>query len=97
VILLINGAQITLHGVQEMLTEIVHPGALSSRTQIDEDLTEMREQLQKQLNRLRELRLKKIEEPGLQISSNLRLDLDSLQGQNHSMAQKMRIYKMLMP
>jgi hypothetical protein len=89
--------QITLHGVQEMLTEIVQPGALNSRTQIDEDLTEMKEQLQKQLSRLRELRLKKIEEPGLQISSDLLMNSDSLQTvQIHSMAQKMRIYTMRM-
>ena len=47
-----------------MLTEIVHPGALDTRAQIEEDLTEMKEQLQKQLTRLRELRLKKLEEPG---------------------------------
>ena len=53
-----------------MLTEIIHPGVLSSRTQIDEDLTEMREQLRKQVNRLRELRLKKNQEPGLPISPN---------------------------
>ncbi|KAF9262678.1 pol II transcription elongation factor [Marasmius fiardii PR-910] len=47
----------------ELLTEIIHPGALESRAQIAEDVSEMREQLKKQLNRIRELRIKKIEEP----------------------------------
>lgn len=46
------------------MEEIVHPGALDARTQIAEDLKEMREQLRKQVNRLRDLRVKKIEEPG---------------------------------
>jgi len=48
----------------ELVTEIVHPGALESRAQIAEDVSEMREQLRKQINRIRELRIKKIEEPG---------------------------------
>lgn len=47
-----------------MLEEIVHPGALDSRAQIAEDLHEMKEQLRKQVARLRELRIKKVEEPG---------------------------------
>ena len=43
----------------------MYPGALDSRTQIAEDLNEMREQLRKQLARIRELRVKKVEEPGV--------------------------------
>ncbi|KAF7791354.1 hypothetical protein EIP86_002368 [Pleurotus ostreatoroseus] len=54
---------ITLRSLPELLEEIVYPGALDSRTQIAEDLNEMREQLRKQLARIRELRVKKVEEP----------------------------------
>lgn len=50
------------------MTEIIHPGALDSRAQITDDVGEMREQLRKQLNRIRELRIKKIIEPGEIIS-----------------------------
>ncbi|TFK65584.1 IkappaB kinase complex, IKAP component [Pluteus cervinus] len=46
-----------------LLEEIIHPGALDSRAQIAEDLREMQEQLDKQRSRLRELRVKKVEEP----------------------------------
>ncbi|KAK7052844.1 putative elongator complex protein 1 [Paramarasmius palmivorus] len=53
----------TLKRKPELLEEIIYPGALDSRTQIAEDVSEMREQLRKQLNRIRELRVKKIEEP----------------------------------
>ena len=42
----------------------MHPASLQSRAQISEDLTEMREQLRKQVIRLRELRIRKVEEPG---------------------------------
>ena len=64
-----NGAdfvtfQITLHGVPDLVLEILHPASLDSRTQISEDLEEMWTQLRKQVARLRELRVKKIEEPG---------------------------------
>lgn len=54
----------TLHANPALLTEIVYPAALDSRVQIAEDLGEMREQLRKQLARVRELRVKKVEEPG---------------------------------
>ncbi|KAF9529755.1 Elongator complex protein 1 [Crepidotus variabilis] len=54
---------ISLNSVPELLEDIVHPAALESRTQIGEDIGEMREQLRKQVKRLRELRIKKIEEP----------------------------------
>jgi len=56
--------QIALHGQPELLEEIIDPAVLEARAQIAEDLTEMREQLQKQVARLRELRIKKLEEPG---------------------------------
>ncbi|KAJ7198481.1 pol II transcription elongation factor [Mycena pura] len=54
---------VTLTGIQELLTDIIHPGALESRAQISEDVDEMREQLRKQLQRIRELRVKKVDEP----------------------------------
>ena len=43
---------------------IIHPGALESCAQILEDLSECKAQLVKQVNRLCELRIKKVEEPG---------------------------------
>ena len=46
------------------MEEIVHPGALECRARIGEDIQEMSEQLQKQLARIRELRVRKGEEPG---------------------------------
>jgi hypothetical protein len=59
--------QITLNEHYELLEEIIDPAVLEARNQITEDLTEMHEQLQKQVARLRELRIKKVEEPGLLI------------------------------
>ena len=56
--------QITFNEHHELLEEIIDPATLEARNQITEDLTEMREQLQKQFARLRELRIKKVEEPG---------------------------------
>ncbi|KAF9494179.1 Elongator complex protein 1 [Pleurotus eryngii] len=53
----------SLHGRPELVKDVVHPGALESRSQLSDDLTEMRDQLRKQLNRIRELRIKKQEEP----------------------------------
>jgi elongator complex protein 1 len=50
--------------VPELLEDVVHPALLESREQIAEDITEMKEQIRKQLVRLRELRIKKNEEPG---------------------------------
>ena len=47
-----------------LLEEIVYPGTLECRARIAEELGEMREQLRKQLNRIRELRVRKVEEPG---------------------------------
>ncbi|KIP09060.1 hypothetical protein PHLGIDRAFT_68294 [Phlebiopsis gigantea 11061_1 CR5-6] len=54
---------ITLNARSDLLEEIVYPGALESRAQVAEELGEMREQLRKQLARVRELRVKKMEEP----------------------------------
>ncbi|THV06651.1 pol II transcription elongation factor [Dendrothele bispora CBS 962.96] len=54
---------ITLNHVPELLEDVIHPGALESRAQISEDLSEMKEQIRKQLNRIRELRVKKVEDP----------------------------------
>ncbi|KII95516.1 hypothetical protein PLICRDRAFT_96071 [Plicaturopsis crispa FD-325 SS-3] len=52
-----------LHAAPEMLTDIIHPGALESCTQLVEEIGEMRDQLRKQVQRLRELRVKRAEEP----------------------------------
>lgn len=65
------GPQIALHEHNELLEEIIDPAVLEARSQIAEDLTEMREQLQKQVARLRELRIKKAEEPGTPVISAL--------------------------
>ncbi|KAI5122330.1 hypothetical protein M0805_002497 [Coniferiporia weirii] len=54
---------IALHKEPSLITEIIHPAAFDSRNQISEDIEEMRGQLQKQVERLKELRVKKIEEP----------------------------------
>ncbi|KAJ7750119.1 pol II transcription elongation factor [Mycena maculata] len=53
----------TLTDFQALLTDVIHPGALESRAQISEDIGEMREQLRKQLQRIRQLRVKKAAEP----------------------------------
>ncbi|KAH9915816.1 IKI3 family-domain-containing protein [Fomitopsis serialis] len=54
---------IALRSHPELLVDIVYPGGLECRAQLAEDLREMREQLRKQVARLRELRVRKIEEP----------------------------------
>lgn len=59
-----SSSQIALHGLPSLLTDIVYPAALDARHQISEDLDEMRAQLLKQVDRIRELRVKKAEEPG---------------------------------
>ncbi|EIN06431.1 IkappaB kinase complex IKAP component [Punctularia strigosozonata HHB-11173 SS5] len=70
VIALVNGNHIsearrviTLKREPDLLEEIVHPGVLECSAQVMEDINEMRDQLRKQLNRIRELRIKKVEEP----------------------------------
>lgn len=45
----------------------MYPAALESKAQFTEEITEMREQIRKQISRLRELRIKKVEEPGMSI------------------------------
>ncbi|KZT27113.1 IkappaB kinase complex IKAP component [Neolentinus lepideus HHB14362 ss-1] len=54
---------ISLRKVPDLLTELIHPAILESRNQISEDIGEMKEQLRKQLQRIRELRIRKVEEP----------------------------------
>ncbi|TCD69585.1 hypothetical protein EIP91_007007 [Steccherinum ochraceum] len=54
---------IALHTLPELLEEIVYPGALDTRAQIAEEIGEMKDQLRKQVERLKELRIKKVEEP----------------------------------
>ncbi|GLB37914.1 hypothetical protein LshimejAT787_0409650 [Lyophyllum shimeji] len=52
-----------LNAKPELVEDIIHPAALESCAQIVEDINECRDQLRKQLNRIRELRIRKIEEP----------------------------------
>ncbi|KAJ7478610.1 pol II transcription elongation factor [Mycena galericulata] len=54
---------VTLTESPTLMTDIIYPGALESRAQISEDISEMQDQLRKQLQRIRELRVKKAEEP----------------------------------
>ncbi|KAF8845970.1 pol II transcription elongation factor [Paxillus ammoniavirescens] len=54
---------VSLHSKPELLEDVILPGAFESRSQLADDLTEMREQLHKQVSRLKELRVKKVEEP----------------------------------
>lgn len=61
---LIHSCKITLHAKPELIDQVLLPCALDCRTQIGDDINEMREQLRKQAVRLTELRIKKVEEPG---------------------------------
>ncbi|KAG1835906.1 pol II transcription elongation factor [Suillus subalutaceus] len=54
---------ITLHAKPELVDQLLLPCALDCRAQIGDDINEMREQLCKQVARLTELRIKKVEEP----------------------------------
>lgn len=54
---------ITLHGNPELVDQVLLPCAMDYRAQIGDDINEMREQLRKQVARLIELRIKKVEEP----------------------------------
>ncbi|KAG6918878.1 hypothetical protein DXG01_010942 [Tephrocybe rancida] len=54
---------IALQSKPELIEDVVHPAALDSCAQIVEDTNECKEQLRKQLNRVRELRIRKVEEP----------------------------------
>lgn len=46
------------------MQEIIHPGALETKSQLDDDLGEIKSQLAKQSARIRELRVKKADQPG---------------------------------
>lgn len=59
-----RNTKITLHSVPDFVMDIIYPGALESCAQLVEDIHEMTEQLCKQVQRLRELRVRKVEEPG---------------------------------
>ncbi|KAG1716214.1 hypothetical protein ID866_954 [Astraeus odoratus] len=54
---------VVLSGKQQLLQDVIMPAALEMKGQLSEDLNEMREQIRKQVVRLRELRVKKIQEP----------------------------------
>ncbi|KAG1738258.1 pol II transcription elongation factor [Suillus lakei] len=54
---------VTLHARPELMDQLLLPCALDCRAQIGDDINEMREQLRKQIARLTELRIKKVEEP----------------------------------
>ncbi|KAH9910699.1 IkappaB kinase complex IKAP component [Amylocystis lapponica] len=66
---------ITLHKRPELLEEFVHPGALESAAQIEEELGEMRIQLRKQAERLQELHMRKVEQPGASFLDVLSVDI----------------------
>lgn len=67
---------------------MVYPATLDTRVQIAEDLEEMRSQLHKQVNRLRELRVKKEEEPGMCLKYHVERVLTILRWQMHFMVSK---------
>ncbi|KAF8058697.1 pol II transcription elongation factor [Lyophyllum atratum] len=52
-----------LHSKPELVEDVIHPAALESCAQVVEDVNECKEQLRKQLSRIRELRIRKVEEP----------------------------------
>lgn len=68
-----------MRGKTELVEEIIFPSLLDSRAQITEDIQEMQSQLSKQTDRIRELRIKKIEEPG-KFSVDLLNDYQLLNG-----------------
>lgn len=53
-----------MHSPSELFEDVILPGALETRSQLADDLAEMRDQLRKQIARLQELRVKKVEQPG---------------------------------
>ncbi|KIM63897.1 hypothetical protein SCLCIDRAFT_1213692 [Scleroderma citrinum Foug A] len=55
---------ISLRAIPQLLEDVVVPGTLEMKAQSSEDLSEMREQLSKQVARVKELRIKKALEPG---------------------------------
>lgn len=56
--------------MSELFEDVIHPGALETRSQLADDVAEMRDQLHKQMARLQELRVKKAEEPGTPFPRN---------------------------
>ena len=60
-------AQASLHAIPELTEEIIHPGALETKSQLVEDLGEIKSQLSKQVARVQELRVKKVEQPGMEL------------------------------
>lgn len=84
--------QTSLHRRPGLVKDVIHPGALESRSQLSDDLSEMREQLRKQLNRIHELRVKKQEEPGALANCVLHIFfLELTVAQTHFMASKIAI------
>ncbi|KAN0081459.1 IKI3 family domain containing protein [Tylopilus felleus] len=70
VIALVQGSElsearriVSFHSAPELFEDVILPGALEIRSQLADDLTEMRDQLCKQVARLQELRIKKAEQP----------------------------------
>lgn len=56
--------KIMLKNSPHLLVEVLHPAAFESCAQITEDLAELKEQFRKQLSRMRELRVLKVEGHG---------------------------------
>ncbi|KAF8554834.1 pol II transcription elongation factor [Imleria badia] len=54
---------VSLHSTPGLFEDVILPGALEIRSQLADDLTEMRDQLHKQIARMQELRIKKAEQP----------------------------------
>ncbi|KAF9237879.1 pol II transcription elongation factor [Melanogaster broomeanus] len=54
---------VSLYAKPELLEDVILPGAFDIRSQLADDLAEIRDHLHKQVARLAELRLKKAEEP----------------------------------
>lgn len=86
-----NIVQTTIHSLPELVTEIIHPGALESSSQISEEINEMLAQLRKQVQRIQELRVRKLEEPG-KFHSTARWSYNQTHGQTRSMELKISIY-----
>lgn len=94
----VTAPKVTLLAEPELTKEIIYPGALESRAQIADDINETREQLRKQLNRIKELRIKKVEEPGSYHHPSYTLSCLStlLCSQMHFMATRIQICTMSM-
>ena len=56
--------QTSLHNQPHLIASIIRPASLDVVAQVAEDIQEMREQLEKQTARWRELQTRKIAEPG---------------------------------